>query len=369
MSLKLHQGALVHQGIQITKFSTPDKTNKSTRKSSTPENIKIQLGFKCNFSCSYCLQTPEKVEHKSFVPVLSNINLSQLKKIELWGGEPLLYLDSIIEILDYLQINTPNIKISMVTNISLLNKDILSKLSEYSFSFAFGLSHDGPKQAKLRSYISEQHLVDMCTLMDTYNFEYHMLTMLSKDNYNLLEIDGYFRNLLPSTTIVYDFIEPHDEKSLSQVVGDLENFGLIMTEYLDNSENNKTLMNNFYHFSDSSVLGVVKSLLSPTNVRDYGDFKCSIDNKLSITIDNNGLIKSCQNSSKVIGTSIQDADLDKILLTKRDECNTCEYLNICGGVCPYISDNTSFIKYCSVKKVFSKCISDKVLELIKKESI
>lgn len=57
----------------------------------------IQLGFSCNMSCSYCLQSKAKKikfnqEHcDKILEQLNNTDLTNTK-IEFWGGEPLLYI-------------------------------------------------------------------------------------------------------------------------------------------------------------------------------------------------------------------------------------------------------------------------------------
>lgn len=69
--------------------------------------LNIFLGHKCNFSCSYCLQSFNKDDYLH----IDNINIDLLvdklsqevkdrtiNKISYWGGEPLMYFDKIIEL-------------------------------------------------------------------------------------------------------------------------------------------------------------------------------------------------------------------------------------------------------------------------------
>ena len=69
----------------------------------SPEVIKILLGDACNFRCAYCRQKIHNRKEKINYDVLNNfihlllkyLDLSNLKKVEFWGGEPLLYWDEI----------------------------------------------------------------------------------------------------------------------------------------------------------------------------------------------------------------------------------------------------------------------------------
>lgn len=69
--------------------------------------LNIFLGHKCNFSCSYCLQSFNKddylhidnIDIDSLVDKLSDeVKERTINKISYWGGEPLLYLKKIIEL-------------------------------------------------------------------------------------------------------------------------------------------------------------------------------------------------------------------------------------------------------------------------------
>ena len=74
----------------------------------SPKKLKIILGHGCNYKCSYCLQDDlsTKSNFKEFSvieDIKRNIDVNSIEKIELWGGEPLLYLDKIKMILDKFQ--------------------------------------------------------------------------------------------------------------------------------------------------------------------------------------------------------------------------------------------------------------------------
>lgn len=72
------------------------------------KRMTIQLGFSCNMSCSYCLQSKQKSSFDkdkcdNILEKLSHLDLSETR-LEFWGGEPLLYLKEIIYIIRHLKI-------------------------------------------------------------------------------------------------------------------------------------------------------------------------------------------------------------------------------------------------------------------------
>ena len=61
--------------------------------------LNIFLGYACNFSCSYCLQeldAPDAVRRRHSIEpfierVVPFVREKGIKRIDYWGGEPLLY--------------------------------------------------------------------------------------------------------------------------------------------------------------------------------------------------------------------------------------------------------------------------------------
>ena len=93
--------------------------------------IFITLGRDCNFNCKYCLQDNGHFHQRKSIekPKLSEKLLQFLDsynydctKVMLWGGEPLLYIDSIKELLERYG---NKFDWGVITNGILLNKDII----------------------------------------------------------------------------------------------------------------------------------------------------------------------------------------------------------------------------------------------------
>ncbi|MGL5315577.1 MAG: radical SAM protein [Peptostreptococcaceae bacterium] len=65
-------------------------------------NLEIDLGFKCNLKCSYCIMTGSKYKETNIDKLINWINNSShgVEEIRFIGGEPSLHLDSIVNIVD-----------------------------------------------------------------------------------------------------------------------------------------------------------------------------------------------------------------------------------------------------------------------------
>jgi uncharacterized protein len=79
-------------------------------KNSTPAALRILMGHACNYSCSYCMQkdigNPDELPrrknlNKFFEDITENFDLSNLDRIELWGGEPLLYWNDMVPLMNF----------------------------------------------------------------------------------------------------------------------------------------------------------------------------------------------------------------------------------------------------------------------------
>ena len=119
--------------------------------------LKIQLGLSCNYSCEYCSQrfvpTAEETSSKHVDKFLENLDSwmkETPKKVEFWGGEPLVYFKTLKPLAEALRIKWPDVKFLMITNGSLLTPEINDWLVEQNVDV--GISHDGPGQVDPRQH-------------------------------------------------------------------------------------------------------------------------------------------------------------------------------------------------------------------------
>lgn len=122
------------------------------RKSPAPATLKIQLGMRCNYHCSYCNQASEvdagtvtrTADADDFLAGLDGWLEGAPARIEFWGGEPLLYFAKLRRLVPALRARFPQAELAMVSNGSLLNEEILDFIEAHDLFVA--ISHDGPGQ-------------------------------------------------------------------------------------------------------------------------------------------------------------------------------------------------------------------------------
>ena len=132
-------------------------------------NVSIILGMACNFSCIYCYEGSMKegqaMDNATVTQVVSFLQeryIARKKKklrLDFYGGEPLLYIETIIDIAGPLKKHVENLggefHFSLVTNGSLLTRDRIKKLLPVGL-FAAKVTVDGPadEHNRLRPFAS-----------------------------------------------------------------------------------------------------------------------------------------------------------------------------------------------------------------------
>ena len=96
--------------------------------------LNIFLGNDCNFNCPYCLQPKggRQTRKLDMERITAFITGKSITDIRFWGGEPLLYIDLIKEIVAGLEHRGIDVNMAMVTNGSLLNSDMVDFLNQKS---------------------------------------------------------------------------------------------------------------------------------------------------------------------------------------------------------------------------------------------
>jgi uncharacterized protein len=131
---------------------TPDNPG---LKSPLVGTLKIQLGLRCNYACSYCNQASQPQDEQgdladvqTFLAALDGWIIGAPARVEFWGGEPLAYWKSLRPLAEALRLRWPGTMFSMVTNGSLLDDIKLEWLARQGFAIC--ISHDGPGHVAAR---------------------------------------------------------------------------------------------------------------------------------------------------------------------------------------------------------------------------
>lgn len=125
------------------------------RKVRALKSVKIQMGLRCNYACTYCIQAVGRVVERGRTPGDADAFAAKIigliedaapdgedLRFEFWGGEPFLYWDIFRTLAEALRKAYPKALFNTVTNGSLLDDEKVDWLDRMGFILA--VSHDGP---------------------------------------------------------------------------------------------------------------------------------------------------------------------------------------------------------------------------------
>lgn len=324
---------------------------------SSPRTLKIQLGLSCNFTCEYCSQrfvphqdegNPDKVA--GFVAGLDGWVTTPPERIEFWGGEPLVYVKTLKPLAEAVRAKYPDAGFFMVTNGSLLTKDLNQWLDDMGFVIA--ISHDGPGQHvrgpdPLADPDTKEAILDLWNRLGSKN-RISFNAMLNKHNTSRAAIQKFFSDLLgvPNPPIGEgDVIDAYDEGGAANSFDHEEAVEFRKQAF---GEIRSGLASSFSTVS-KRVVDFVETLRTGKPDRAVGQ-KCGMDSPDNLTVDLNGDVITCQNVSAAatnpagvphkMGNVSNMSEVKLAAATHwshRDECPKCPMLHICKGSCMFLS--------------------------------
>jgi uncharacterized protein len=347
----------------IKRVSKDNPGNKSTH----INLIKIQMGLACNYSCEYCSQKfverSESTTSKDVAPFMEKLNALEFSeetglKIEIWGGEPLVYMKTIKPLVEAIQDHfkewEKKPQFSMITNGSLLNDETIDFLMEHNFTVS--ISHDGPGQA-----IRGPDPFDDPEKKETILGFYRMMTrlkkgisfnsMLSKRNMSRKEISDWFIELTGDENISLG------EGSLVDAY-DADGIQNSLNTYAEHFEFRRKAFSDIYgadgkiafKMQIDKINDFTHAVLSHRSAEGLGQ-KCGMDSENTLAVDLNGNVLTCQNVSAaetaMNGESHKIGNLDDYANVKlntathwsnRDECPACPVLHLCKGACMFLEN-------------------------------
>ncbi|TYO65536.1 radical SAM protein [Bradyrhizobium hipponense] len=309
--------------------------------------LKIQLGLGCNYSCAYCLQAAQI--HKAAASstrdaseFLSNIDNwigapEGMEKVELWGGEPLLYWKKIEVLAPALKEKFPNARFSIITNGSLLTREIVDQLKAWDFSVS--ISHDGPGQ----------HIRGDDPFEDPHKFafiqyafkqlhpRFSFNSVLTPASHDVSAIIDWFQDYFPGCNVAFEGVVHSYAADASSIftIEQLEQFSdMLSRQLVDGSALRSPAM------ADK----LRRAMTSLVNERSSDTLfqKCGMDTPEYLAVDLKGNVMTCQNVGANGNHKIGHVDdFESIALntsrhwSKRAECQSCPVLQLCQGACMY----------------------------------
>ena len=316
----------------------------------------LDLSNCCNLSCPYCFinnnvhsddNNPNtKLMSKEIALIAIDKFLSaaedniDVAQVTLFGGEPLLNWDVLIESVNHIRAIAPKLKVTLVTNATLLDKNKISFLKKHHVGI--GVSMDGPKQIndQFRFFTnSEKSVYDLVSekiaLLNTMNSEYSVSATITESLLQNQECVISWLKGLSIHNIFWNLFHYSNTDDSWQL------FYTTMTEFIEKCH--EELVNN--SIIDEKVQEQINLFLN----HEFKIHSCGAVGLNQITVNPNGNICICQGdmraSSKIIGNIENDA-IEMVLQKEavkwwteiytidRPECQDCPALFVCGGGCP-----------------------------------
>ena len=335
--------------------------------------IFITLGFDCNFNCKYCLQdegycqsrVPEKSPGLSqkLLNFLDNYNHENVR-IRFWGGEPLLYLDSIKQIVKRYG---EKFKYGMVTNGSLLTEDIINYFEKNNITFA--VSHDGEATEYTRNTDVLKNKKIKNLLLNTSSFT-NFSSVYSAANSNHRKLFEFFqeqgfgdKNL--QVDMMYNTGDAKKQIELANI--DEEKYAESLKEmFLTYKENVEKPASPEKEREWEQVYWMIERLGKRLSGKDeqYENVRVQCRAcKTVLNLDYDGNVYICHNSTYKLGT-VDSTDEEifeqykKYLREKyTPKCKTCEIYEYCPGACLLLTEKGQE-QYCKLRKIKVKLLLD-----------
>lgn len=356
--------------FDVSRFNFPKFTGKwneafpvhptnPARKNRQPKSLKIQLGLKCNYACTYCNQraqpqesegNPKQVERfLKKLPEWFDIGTGKGTTIEFWGGEPFVYWKTLKPLAEGVRALYPEAEFNIITNASLFDKERVDWL--YDLGFGVGISHDGPAYEAGRGQdplLNAEQLKWVKYAYDRLRPEGRLgfNCVLTTKNSSLHDVRCYLAEHLgvsvkevPLTT--EEVLLPYDEGGMSLSLHDATE-----TKRLTHVTFYEAIRGFTMDISavEKKIQEFIRSVQDARPASALGQ-KCGMDREDNIAVDMNGNVMTCQNMSPLTKHNLGHLEAFDQIRTKtmyhwstRDECAKCPVLQMCKGACLFLED-------------------------------
>jgi uncharacterized protein len=368
-----------------------------THKTDKPTAIRILMGHACNYDCGYCMQKdignpnerPQNIWLNSFLRKMNNLDLSQLERIELWGGEPFLYWKDMVGIMQYF--DHPDRHFYISTNGSPLRHKHAEFFAGLKSTVAMGISHDGPGQESLRGedIFKKIHVCEAIKhLARLPNFQFSFNPVVSATNMDLFEINDYFKDVadkleIPDARISFVPARVYDDTdSINSAEHVIKGDGLVEFHAIVNNyhkaviDQKKTGGDRFLksNIVDDQVGVMNYAQLTRHQIPVTITSSCGADSADILSVDIQGNVRLCPHTDEsFIGGRVDDLnnvdikglDLDR----KKTHCSDCPVRRLCKSSCPIKFPDEVFLHNCRVEKIWYSAIQQNAFSLLFGEDV
>jgi uncharacterized protein len=366
---------------------------RSLKKSSKPTWIRILLGHACNYSCDYCLQKDignldergKITTTDQFIEQLGKLDLSNLKKIDLWGGETLLYWKTIMPVME--AFDREDISWYIPTNGTTLLMKHVEFFSKLKGKVELGISHDGPGHVRLRGPEFLHKKVEVLRALQQHdNIRFSFNPTITDSNYDLFAINKFFWDFATANgiktdelgigyTMVYNHDYEDNHNSGGHVVhGEtLDKFRTIIQDFLKaNTEQflhkqDRQIIKNDLYTGGMGVLPYIQTLkkqVLPTITTG-----CGVDDQDVLSVDISGNVRTCPHvDESFISGHLEDIPNVKLknldLARYERHCKSCPVFRLCKSTCPIEVPDDVFYSNCNISKIWYRGIQDEAFSIL-----
>ncbi len=317
--------------------------------------LKIQLGLKCNYACSYCSQAHQphdsQGDHRDLAAFLDGLPRwlqHAPERIEFWGGEPFVYWKTLKPLAEALRARYPQARFGLVTNGALLDAEKVDWL--HRLGFGIGLSHDGLAM----KYRGPDPLEDPAKRA-AIRLAFDRLAPEGRISFNTvlhranMSLQAVRRHIAEKLEIPVDAVPLATEEILLPY-----DAGGLRLSLRDEAEARRYMENVFWEtvrgpaMAVSTIRGKITGLfrqIAEGRPADSLGQKCGMDNPARLAVDLKGHALTCQNTSSDTRHRIGHVEaFEAIRLdtahhwSGRAECVRCPLLPLCQGACLFLED-------------------------------
>ncbi len=298
------------------------------------QTLFVNFGSKCNFRCRYCMQR-DNIDQE--IPSCDNFDAIRnfiadnlgIDKFMLWGGEPLIYWNTIKEIVPFIREKRSGVNINIITNGSLLTAEKVDFLNRYRVNV--GLSHDGPKTEITRGHdvLKDGRILSLFLKLKSKG----ICCVLNALNQDIFELWDYYDALFDGKVHVnFDILK---DFSGDPLIGgfDYERLDAMferLTEEFVEKVRQGELNAREYLFFEPTLRVLLQRMKNPDTV-DYP--RCGVMTTVA-NIDLQGNVFLCHNSDIRLGTIAELEDCEgefKKHIKPLEKCRSCAAYPVCDA--------------------------------------
>lgn len=337
------------------------------------DRIYLKFGNGCNFDCKYCSQgasdrhfqnkptqgctlSQEVIEYLDHYVEYIN-DPSKPTYIVLWGGEPLLYFDSIKFVVERYG---KAFNYGTATNGSYLSQEIVDFFNKHNIRLA--LSHDGDITEETRGVdvLKNKRIRELYSQVNKAAF----FSVITAKNYSIAEIYDFFAsNGIPDieVSVFYCLDTNGKPDTLMYTDFDLNKFDESWKELIRRHE--EYLKGDIryyreYRFIEANINVIKERIENPIKKQKFFCETCGVASQgTKINIMWDGRLTACHNSNVVIGHITDDYKTVKENRRAYDDthdtyvdCASCEFDVICKGVCAHTTERGAKL-WCNMQKI------------------